>query len=217
MADIVAETLRNMILVGDLEPGRRTTQDELAKLLSVSTMPVREALLKLSAQGLIEASPNRSFRVRRTTREDIKDTYWQHATLAGELTRRACVNRTDALLAELRNFEIVYKQAVERHDAQGMEAANWQFHRAINLAADSPRLLFMLKVTLGFIPDGMYPQVPAWGQLSVNAHLMIISAMSAGYADAAAQAAAAHVREAGELLVELLENRGFWKNAESNG
>ncbi len=212
LADIVTSTLRDMILVGELEPGRRTTQDELARMLDVSTMPVREALLRLSAQGLIEASPNRSFRVARTTRKDVEDTYWQHAALAGELTRRASANRSSGMLSALQDAESSYEKAVATGHFEDMTAANTEFHRIINRGADSPRLQFMLKVTLGFIPDGLYSEIPEWGTRSVHAHQMILSAMTAGYGDAAAQAASEHVREAGELLVALLEDRGLFDN-----
>ncbi|TMK43705.1 MAG: GntR family transcriptional regulator, partial [Actinobacteria bacterium] len=60
MPDAVVSALRRMILVGELAPGSRATQDELAQRLGVSTMPVRKALLQLAAEGLIEVSPRRS-------------------------------------------------------------------------------------------------------------------------------------------------------------
>ena len=63
MAEQVADLVRNMILVGDLRPGQRVTHDELAARLNVSTMPVREALLRLSYEGLIVGKANRSFHV----------------------------------------------------------------------------------------------------------------------------------------------------------
>ncbi|MCD4536481.1 GntR family transcriptional regulator [Nocardioides sp. cx-169] len=215
LADTVASTLRDLILVGELEPGRRMTQDELAKMLDVSTMPVREALLKLSSQGLIEASPNRSFRVIRTTRKDVEDTYWQHAALAGELTRRACENRSGPFLKTLAELETAYETAVESGHPADITSANTEFHRVINKAAASPRLVFMLNVTLGFIPGALYSEIPEWGALSVNAHRMILSAMTAGYAKAADQAASEHVHEAGRLLIAVLEERGLFNNQNS--
>jgi DNA-binding GntR family transcriptional regulator len=214
MADEVAETLRRMILLGELAPGQRTTQDELAELLGVSTTPVREALLRLTAAGLIEASPNRYFRVVRTSRHEIRDTYWMHATLAAELTRRACEFRDAELVDTLVALEARYDAAVKIHDAPEMTEANRLFHRAINIAARSPRLVFMLKTTLRFIPDDLYPETETWGTTSISAHEAIVSAFQAGYPDEAASAASQHVLAAGELLIRLLEDRGFWHDAD---
>ena len=70
-------------------------------MLGVSTMPVREALLKLAALGLVEASPNRSFRVVNSTKEDTRDSYWMQSVLVGELTRRACTLEGPKLVPEL--------------------------------------------------------------------------------------------------------------------
>src|SRR3981189_2012694 len=85
-SDEVADVLQQMILANRLSSGQKITKDELAKMLGVSTMPVREALLKLAAIGLVDAAPNRSFRVTNSTKEDTRDSYWMHSVLAGELT-----------------------------------------------------------------------------------------------------------------------------------
>src|SRR4051794_30349776 len=97
LTDEATSDLRRMILVGELRPGQRATQDELATLLDVSTMPVREALLRLVNEGFIETSPNRYYRVAPITKDDINDIYWMHSMLAGELTARACKNQTPEL------------------------------------------------------------------------------------------------------------------------
>jgi len=73
MSDEVADVLQQMIIDNRLAAGQKITQDELAKMLNVSTMPVREALLKLAAIGLVDAAPNRSFRVVNSTKEDARD------------------------------------------------------------------------------------------------------------------------------------------------
>src|SRR5438132_14097382 len=83
MADEVATELRRMVLAGELEAGERLTQDRLAKTLGVSTMPVREALLRLAAEGLIIAAPNRSFTVASNTADDMRDIFWVYSVLAG--------------------------------------------------------------------------------------------------------------------------------------
>src|ERR1700693_1092270 len=85
MADEVAAELRRLVLSGAFEQGERITQDKLAKSFGVSTMPVREALLRLAAEGLIIAEANRSFSVVQNTADDLRDAYWIYGKLSGEL------------------------------------------------------------------------------------------------------------------------------------
>jgi DNA-binding GntR family transcriptional regulator len=202
----VTDTIREMILMGTLAPEGRFTQQELATALGVSTMPVREALLKLTHDGLIAATPNRSYRVVRTTRGDIEDIYWMHATLAGELAARACGRADDALVEELR----VLLGSSLAGDPAAMEAANWEFHRAINLAARSPKLLLLLGTTLGFIPHGFYALIPEWAGVSERGHVRLLEAIEAHDPEAARSAAAEHVHQAAELLIQHFSETGYW-------
>lgn len=210
LSDEVAETLRDMILVGELMPDRGITQDELATELGVSTTPVREALLRLAAEGFVRLSPNRAFSVIRSTPEDIRDVYWMNAVLSAELTRRACLQADEELRAVVRRHGEDYAQAVRAGDVAVMERANWDFHRAINLAANAPRIHLTLGTTLRFIPRGFYGLLPTWGTAAVHGHEQILGALEQGDAAAAAAAAAAHVREAGETVTQFFTGKGYW-------
>jgi DNA-binding GntR family transcriptional regulator len=210
LSDEVAATLRRMILIGDLAAGSRATQDELAQRLGVSTTPVREALLRLAAEGFVELSRGRSFTITRTTRGDVEDIYWMHATLAGELTARACTRADLELVVSLRKLFDLSHQARTEHDAEAEDAANWAFHRAINLAAEAPKLLLMLRTTLRFIPRGFYSLVPEWGGESDDGHGKIMAAFENRDPLAARAAAEQHVRHAGALLADYFSHTGYW-------
>ncbi len=210
LSDEVAATLRDMILVGELMPDRKITQDELANELGVSTTPVREALLRLAAEGFVRVSPNRAFSVIRSTPEDLQDVYWMHSVLAAELTRRACRQADDELLTAVRRHGEDYARAVGAGDIAEMERANWQFHRAINLAANAPRIRLTLATTLRFIPRGFYGLLPTWGAASVHGHDQILAALEEGDPAAAGTAAAAHVCEAGETVTRFFTGKGYW-------
>jgi DNA-binding GntR family transcriptional regulator len=210
MADQVAETLRNMILVGELEPGQRATQDELAATLGVSTMPVREALLKLAAVGLVETSPNRYFRIAQMTAEDIEDNYWVLATVSAEMARRACERRTPELIADLRARHADYAAAASARDVAGTDAANRAFHRTLNAAAGSPRLRFVLRTALQFIPDGYYAALEGWGEIANTAHAAIIDAVEAGDGDRAERVLRDYIALAGQQLVAKFAANGAW-------
>ena len=103
MADQTTALLRSMILCGEIKPGERVTQDQLSTMLGVSTMPVREGLLRLAVEGIIEALANRSFTVVSMSQDDIRDMYWHQGALTGELHRRACRAADDTLLSDLQN------------------------------------------------------------------------------------------------------------------
>ena len=211
----VTDRLREMILTVELPSGSRTTQDELARMLGVSTMPVREGLLRLAAEGFVDAEPNRSFRIAPTTRDDVNDIYWMQAGLSGELTRRACERSDDDLLASLREHAARCRQLAQSGDAELLEQANWDFHRAINRAAQAPKLLIILRATLRFIPHGFYGLLPGWTPTSEAGHEAILRAFEQRDPEAARTAAEQHVRDAGELLVEQFTARGYWERPAS--
>lgn len=206
----VADNLRDMILTGELAPGSRATQDELARLLGVSTMPVREALLRLAAEGFVEATPNRSFTVTRTSREDVRDIYWVHSMLAGELTMRACQRVDDRLVRTLEDLAAQCAAALRAGDTNELGAANWEFHRTINRAADAPKLLIFLRSSLRFIPRSFYFHLPSWGLASEADHLAIVEAFRRREPEAARAAAKKHVRDAGEVLIQTFSTNGYW-------
>jgi DNA-binding GntR family transcriptional regulator len=212
MSDAVADTLQQMIVEDELKAGQKVTQDEMAKMLGVSTMPVREALLKLAALGLVEASPNRSFRVINSTENDLRDSYWMQSVLTGELTRRACVNAGASVVPELQHWLQAYSDAAEAGDAEQLEKTYRSFYRVINLAADSPRLVFMLQTNLRFVPILWYPRIQGWIPLSKQAHKKIIAAFKHGDAERAAEVASGHMIAAGQLLLEYFESTGRWRN-----
>ena len=200
VTDQVAETLRRMILRRELPPGQKVTQDDLAKRMGVSTMPVREALLRLAAEGLIAAAPNRSFHVVRTTANDVRDVFWVHSILAAELTRRATLAADDDLVAELSERHAEYMAALGRNDRDTMETSNWAFHKAVHEQAAAPKLAIVLRNTLRFFPD-FSADIPGWGELAGTWQKQVLAAVKRGNADKAAEIAADRVRQAAELYI----------------
>lgn len=199
-----------MILVGELAPGQRVTQDGLSELVGVSTMPVRESLLRLAAEGFIEALPTRSFRVVELSHDDLVDVYWAQSTLSGELTRRACLRDDRDLLDALRACQQTLESAHERGALDEMESQNWRFHRLIYLAADASRLLLLLKMTLRYTPFGLYSRIGSWADETVRGHREILAAFVDGDSEQAAVTASAHVMAAGELLFDNYASKGYW-------
>ena len=209
LSDEVQRVLRRMILTGQIEPGR-TSQEQLAGLLGVSATPVREALLRLEAEGFVERSPNQSVRVLEMTPEDLADIYEAHAYLMGALVRRACAKASEDLVARLRSClarsrEIGFETLPQMRK---LEELNWQFHAIINVAAGSPKMLQLLKVSTRYIPEGFYSLLSGWPREAQLGHLRMLRAIGDRDPDEAQAAAMDHVRQAGKLLIAQFQAEG---------
>lgn len=137
----VAEVLRDAILRGDLKPGERLDQSGIAQRLSVSRTPVRNALLILSNEGLVEMTPHLGAVVSEITREEIEEIYFLRGLLEGMAARLGAGRMTDDDLATLR---AILDEMNEVTDLDEWLALNTRFHYLIYELADRPRLLSLI-------------------------------------------------------------------------
>jgi DNA-binding GntR family transcriptional regulator len=206
MADKVTEQTRRLILSRELQPGQRIRQAELATMMGVSTMPVREALLRLVSEGMVIAESNRSFTVAMTTTPSgIRDIYWIHAELAGELAARAWDRRTDELIDKLAGHERAYQAALK--SGVGGHAVlfseNWAFHSAIHRTADAPAIAVTLKNTLRYFPDFSY-DIPGWNDEGARWQTELLAEFTNGTREGARAVVAKHSSASAELYVAAL-------------
>lgn len=118
LSDEVAGHLRAAIMSGTLRPGTFIRLDETAAELGVSVTPVREALLKLRGEGMVQLEPHRGHVVLPLTRQDIEDIFWLQATIAKELAAAATDHITDTEIDELDRINDALAAAVGSGDAE---------------------------------------------------------------------------------------------------
>lgn len=182
LSDEVAGHLRSSIMSGALRPGDFIRLDETAAELGVSVTPVREALLTLRGEGMVESAPNRGYRVSPLNRSDIDDIFWLQGQIAVELALRA-VDRVTAedlvRLAELneRLRQLVVLPGGVAPDVERIADAEFDFHREVNRIADSPKLAWFLNNAARSIPYRLYARDAGWGTKAVAAHTKLIEAM----------------------------------------
>ncbi|WP_319519056.1 GntR family transcriptional regulator [uncultured Martelella sp.] len=127
----VYETLRNEIIELKLEPGSPVDETELSERFSMSRTPIREALVRLSAEGLITALTNRTTIVSNIDFVQL-GSFFDALTLMYRVTARlAAIHYTEADLAGIRRHQDDFARAVETRDVLGMIATNRDFHIAI--------------------------------------------------------------------------------------
>src|ERR1700761_931449 len=120
LSDEVARHLRAAIMSGVLRPGTFIRLDETAAKLGVSATPVREALLKLRGEGMVQLEPHRGHVVMPLSRQDVDDIFWVQATIAKELAATAAQNITDDDIAELEHLTDVLTTAVAGGDVEAI-------------------------------------------------------------------------------------------------
>ena len=150
--------------------------------------------------------PRRGFVVAPLSVADIRDLFTAQALLAGELVARATTRMGAADLRGLNDVQEALRKAAQAGDGERVESLNHGFHRRINLAADAPRLAWMLSISTRFAPRRFFATIPGWSEISAQDHAAIIKAVTERDADAARAAMMRHMENAGDLLAANFES-----------
>ena len=196
------ELIREAIVDGRIAPGQRLKEEELARELGISRTPVREALLMLQAEGLVEAAPNRGATVRAHDAQDLDDLYQLRALLEGHAARRAATRLSDDQLSELR-ASCERFDALGRGDVRALVGENLFFHNTILDAAGSARLASMVRkvIELPLVYKSYIWYSPDQQRISAHYHRQLTRALEARDGERAELIMKEHVFEARDLLV----------------
>lgn len=144
-ASPVYEQIRQAIVEGHYSPGQRLIEQRIAEELSLSRTPVREALHRLEAEGLVQSEPNRGAVVRALSVDDIADIYGLRARLEGYAAELAAQRATEEEIAAIDDGIAAFAHALAM-PAQDLDVvrethdANRRIHDAILVAAKHDRL-----------------------------------------------------------------------------
>lgn len=141
LRDVVFNTLRQAILRGELEPGERLMEIQLAQKLGVSRTPIREAIRKLELEGLVIMIPRKGAEVAHITEKDMKDVLEVRGTLEELAVTLACKNITKEAIAELKMANKLFEAAIVSKDVVKIVDADVRFHDVIYTMTDNQRLI----------------------------------------------------------------------------
>ncbi|MGB0971850.1 MAG: GntR family transcriptional regulator [Mycobacterium sp.] len=208
LAEDVARIVRRRIFDGTYAAGTYVRLDQLADGLGISVTPVREALVELKAEGLLEQQPRRGFVVRPVTVRDIADVSDVQAYLGGELAARAAAGITDVQLEELASIQSDLEAAYAADDGERAVRLNHEFHRAINVAADSPKLAQLMSQVTRYAPESVFPTIAGWPDESNRHHRRLLDALAGRDQELARTAMSQHLVAGAVPLIEHLTSRG---------
>jgi DNA-binding GntR family transcriptional regulator len=197
VVDRAYERIRGLILDGDVLPGARLGQVELADQLGISRTPVREALGRLTGEGLVEFLPNRGFRAAGLVLDQVVHRLEVRLLLEPGIARLAAERRGAEHLAGLR-------AAIAREEAAGTRVgahdASRDFHLVLAEATGNPELVGVFAslwiVEVGRRLLARRAVQSEWKGADASEHHAIAAAVEAGDGGAAARLMEQHIRDA---------------------
>lgn len=197
VVDRVYSVLRGRIVSGELPRGMRLRQEAIAVELGVSRTPLREALRRLAAEGLVEFSPNRGAQVAELRGHDVRSSYEARTVLEPGAARLAAVRRPVDQIAAMREAIEAERRSATTGEAF---AASRDFHLALVAASGNEYLLRLAEALwvsgLGLPIFERQAQAPGRVDSDVSDHERILEAVEAGEPELAEALTRRHIASA---------------------
>jgi DNA-binding GntR family transcriptional regulator len=214
LREVVFEYLRTSILNGELEPGERLMELQLADQLGVSRTPVREAIRKLELEGLVEMVPRKGAYVADLSVKDILDVLEVRAYLEGLAAYLAAERMADEEVEELKNVQSQFENSLGNMDREGMIALDNKFHDKIIEGSKNNKLIQIVQ--------GLHEQVQRFRVIYFNEysqhedlvkyHKAIVDAIEARDPKKAQKYAQIHIEKVEESILSWKKKKksDFW-------
>ncbi len=216
--NIVGDELREAILKGVFRPGERLRQQDIARRLGVSRIPVREALQRLEAEGLVKIQPYKGAVVAEFTMQDVREIFFLRGLLEGTAAKLAAARMTLEVMDNIKAL-LAQMEYLIGHDAdvQALADINARFHETIYKQANSPKLYNMIKGLWMSFPKSslLFPRDRA--SVSLHEHQEIVDALLAGDADRVEALVRFHVESVAKDEIEWVEHFGLESSEMADG
>jgi DNA-binding GntR family transcriptional regulator len=200
--------LRSLLVEGKIAPGSKLNERELAESLHVSRTPIREAIRRLAADGLVELIANRGAIAVQLTLEDVIHTFDVIADLEGFSGELAANHISDATLAELEALQYEMMASYARRDLSSYYQLNLRIHHLINQAANNPvlsRLFTQVNARIEALRFRSNQDGVKW-EKAVQEHQEMLNALKARDAKGMRTIMMQHVHNKRDVVVQLLKS-----------
>lgn len=192
---MVYHLLRQAVITGELEPGERLVERNLAKQLGVSRTPVREAIRKLELEGLVKHIPNKGVFVAMISPKDVWDIYNIRSVLEGLACRLAAINITLEEIEQMEQIVQSMEAAVPHRNTDLLNELHMEYNKKLYSIARNPRLFHLccnlMDYILGFTRIGY--SVPGRLHEATREHRLLFEAIKDGNGSEAERIARKHV------------------------
>ena len=208
LPEAIFQKLRSLLVEGKIAPGSKLNERELAESLHVSRTPIREAIRRLAAEGLVELITNRGAIALQLSLEDVINTFDVIAQLEGFSGELAANNISDTALSELEALQYEMMASYARRDLSSYYKLNLRIHHLFNQAANNPilsRLFSQVNARIEALrfrsnQDGM-----KW-EKAVEEHQEMLDALKARDSNRMRKIMISHVQNKRDVVVQLLKS-----------
>jgi len=195
LREVIFNTLREAIIVGELKPGERLMEVQLAEKMGVSRTPVREAIRKLELEGLVNMIPRKGAHVADLSVKDIIDVLEVRAALDGLATALAAEKITEQELKDLNNVQMQFINYVDKDNIQGAIKKDVEFHDIIYRCSRNDKLLQISSNLREQVQRFRVIYIKDYGNMRgiINEHAEIYEALVERDPEAARKAAQKHI------------------------
>ena len=198
LRDVVFNTLRRAILRGELKPGERLMEIQLANKLGVSRTPIREAIRKLELEGLVLMIPRKGAEVAEITEKNLRDVLEVRCALEELAVQLACDRINQEEIHELHAAAARFEQMFDSDDITSIAQADEAFHDVIFQATDNERLIQLL--------NNLREQMYSYPQL-IAEHEAIMQAIEGHDKAMATQITGQHINNQVDTVVGTLRSK----------
>jgi DNA-binding GntR family transcriptional regulator len=203
--------VHRLIFDGELRPGERVPQDEIAQALGISRIPLREGLIALEREGWVTLEMNRGAFVNALDEHAVRDHYELFGLIYGFAVKRALAQSGADFVAELAAIE---KQLRSVEDPVEAGSIIFRFFATVVDAAKSPRIKVILRSMSAVVPGDFFVAVPGAIDLERRSLAAVVRALKRGDGEKAAEEYDHMLRQLGNEVIALLSKRGLFSNGE---
>lgn len=206
--EAIFQKLRSLLVEGTIPPGSKLNERELAESLNVSRTPIREAIRRLAADGLVELITNRGAIAVQLSKTDVIHTFEVIAQLEAYSGELAAQNITDATLSELEALQYEMMASYARRDLSSYYKLNLRIHSLINQAANNPvlsQLFSQVNARIEALRFRSNKDGIKW-EKAVQEHQEMIDALKARDSARMRKVMIAHVHNKRDVVMQLLES-----------
>ncbi len=203
---MVKQRLREMIMEGELAPGTKILQDQIAEELGVSKTPVLKALHVLESENLVVSVPRRGFFVRKFTLEEIADVFAVREVIEGVAAEEAAAAMTDKEIKRLANLFEPFEPPLDEEATKAYAAADKKFHNLI-VAASRNEFIQQINDMMNVLSISFQPGLLRSPEETIPEHQRIVEAIEDRDPLRAREAAMDHLYRTRIWLAEQMRKR----------